>query len=210
MIEKNKKPVCITSWDDGKKSDLWLVEKLLKYKLPAIFYIPSNCELSKREIKNIAEHFEIGGHTETHQWLTRLTPKEAWFEIKDNKIWLENLLSREITSFAPPRGYYNKQIIKLIKKAGFKESRTVKVFNIFTPKNLFEIETTMHITCPIRSEYNNQELEQLSINWIDKAFEEGDYLSFWGHSEEMFRYSIEDKVERILQYLSNKMMGVDK
>ena len=63
-----------TSWDDGAKEDLKLADLLLKYDVPATFYLPlRNPErkvMNTREIKEIGERFEIGGHTANHKILT--------------------------------------------------------------------------------------------------------------------------------------------
>ena len=49
---KKKKLKIRSSWDDGKKSDLRLADLLKEYKIPAVFYIPTQTkELTDYEEK---------------------------------------------------------------------------------------------------------------------------------------------------------------
>ena len=75
----------ITSWDDGRYQDFRLAELLKKYEIPAIFYIPVNCEIDKDGILKLAKDFEIGSHTLTHALLTRISLDNAEREIKGGK-----------------------------------------------------------------------------------------------------------------------------
>ena len=119
----------ITSWDDGRKEDLKLAKLLLKYQIPAIFYIPSTTELQPSTILNLYQQgFEIGGHTNTHPGdLKKLRDSEQFAEIMSNRTFLENILSSigdvEVTSFCYPNGKYNKITIDCLKRAGFLNAR---------------------------------------------------------------------------------------
>ena len=100
----------VTSWDDGNTLDYELAKLLLKYRLPGIFYIPTNCEMLPIDIVRLSESgFEIGAHTNSHsQNLHHLELEEQIGEIRENKIWLEEMLGKKVTSFCYPRG---KQIV---------------------------------------------------------------------------------------------------
>jgi peptidoglycan/xylan/chitin deacetylase (PgdA/CDA1 family) len=123
------------SIDDGHPNDLEIAEIFLKYNIKAIFYIPiKNIEgkqvLSEKDMKSLSENFEIGAHTCNHKDLTKLSRKEWETEIIEGKKTLENIIGREVTSFAPPRGKYNTAIVDFCyNKAGFKSFRSARLFN---------------------------------------------------------------------------------
>ena len=92
--------IVTTSWDDGDPSDVRLAELLQKYNVPATFYIPiDNVErqcLKPQEIREIADIFDVGGHTYHHVNLTQITLREVEKEIVDGKEELEELIGKKI------------------------------------------------------------------------------------------------------------------
>ena len=98
-----KKEIIVTiSWDDGRKRDFRFVLLLKKYNLKCTFYIsPKNREwekaelMSEDEIKKISEDFEIGAHSMTHPILTKLGEEDAYKEIYESRIYLENIIKNE-------------------------------------------------------------------------------------------------------------------
>ncbi|MDD5069931.1 MAG: polysaccharide deacetylase family protein [Candidatus Omnitrophica bacterium] len=116
------------SVDDGHPTDLRSAELLSKYGLKATFYIPkANPErgvMSESNIKKIAENFEIGGHTYSHQPLNRIDYDQIKKEVEDGKNWIEQLLGKEIIAFCYPQGKVNRLALKAVKASGFKGART--------------------------------------------------------------------------------------
>ncbi len=146
-MNKIKKKIVTTSWDDGHPLDIKLANLFKKYDIPATFYIsPENREgetMTESQIKNISEDFDVGGHTYTHPDLTKLSEKKAFNEIKKGKKRLEEITGQEVTSFCYPKGRYNKKIIDLVKKAGFKGARTTHPLRITPNQKLFELGVTV-------------------------------------------------------------------
>src|SRR5579872_1997329 len=92
--------VITTSWDDGHPADLRVAELLERHQIQGTFYVPTtNSEghpvMRPNEVAQLAQRFEIGGHTQSHVILTRLAPDIAVEQIRTNKSWLEELLGRE-------------------------------------------------------------------------------------------------------------------
>lgn len=72
------------------------------------------------EIKEMMNYgIEIGSHSKTHPDLTKIPLKEAYDEIFNSKIELEDLLGIRINFFAYPFGGYNENIKQLVEKAGY-------------------------------------------------------------------------------------------
>lgn len=62
---------------------------------------------------------EIGSHCQTHQNLRKLSFENATNEIKNSKIWLENILGTAVKSICYPIGGVDSDIIKAAKEAGY-------------------------------------------------------------------------------------------
>lgn len=69
---------------------------------------------------------EIGSHTLTHPFLTKISPQEAYREIEFSKKKLEDKLGVEISSFCYPYGDYNTTIRDMVEKAGYRYAFTTK------------------------------------------------------------------------------------
>ncbi len=84
-----------------------------------------NYMMSDEQVKSLHDNgMEVGGHTCSHPILASLDDDKAFQQIADNKRYVENVIGREITSFAYPNGKpamdYNRQTINLVKKAGYR------------------------------------------------------------------------------------------
>lgn len=83
--------------------------------------------------------FEIGSHSLTHPYLSKIDPKQAWEEIYTSKAILEDKLGSEITAFCYPYGDYDERIRDLVQKAGYKLAFTTKHGRFEDSENLFEL-----------------------------------------------------------------------
>jgi peptidoglycan/xylan/chitin deacetylase (PgdA/CDA1 family) len=103
-------------------------ELLAKYGAAATFYVPArNPErrvLAPGQLREIAQHFEIGSHTLNHLPLNTVTGERAWLEISEGKAWLQDVLGKPVISFCYPRGKYTRSIISMVERAGFVGART--------------------------------------------------------------------------------------
>lgn len=211
----------ITSWDDGHPEDLRVAEILNKKNISAVFYVPiKNVEgrevMTKGEIRKLSKIFEIGSHTYSHKILTKISLQEAWQEIKRGKVELEQIIGKKVTKFCYPRGSYNNKIINLVKKAGFKSARKVRLYNTRTEgPNSFEEMPNFHL------------YKHSLLVYMAHLIKNGDYLSIgdllvtykndtdlmiskvrniaktrefhlWGHSWELKKYNLFSLFEKIL------------
>ncbi len=226
-----KEIIVTTSWDDGHKLDLKLAPLLKQYGIRGTFYVsPENREfrkkdlLSAEEIIRLGRDFEIGAHTMTHPRLTRISKKEAFYEIIDSKKYLEKLLGEEIRCFCYPRGDHNEKIKELVKRAGFCYSRTMKRFEFHNAKDLLLSGTALEahrnslLTLPIDSlkilkisRFNllefirNLNWENLAKRMFDRVEKHGGVYHLWGHSWVIERGDEWEKLERVLSYIGGKI-----
>lgn len=71
-------------------------------------------------LNKISDVFEVGSHTISHPILTSITLKEAEKEILESKEKIEEKIGKKVIYFAYPNGNYNKSIVSVVKKAGYK------------------------------------------------------------------------------------------
>ncbi len=150
----------IITVDDGYRDNYELLFPLLKkYNFKAVIYavsgeafnrwdveVPSNPEkrvelMSPEQIKELSESglVEIGGHTVTHPHLNRLTPNEQKQEIYDNKVALENIVKKGLTSFAYPYGSLNEDSKTIASKVGYRFAVATDSGPIETHNDEFQI-----------------------------------------------------------------------
>lgn len=222
----------ITSWDDGDVLDLKLARLLDRYGVRGTFYIPkeySGSRLSNEQIKNLAEHHEIGAHTLTHQDLRKLSLEDKRKEILGSKEWLQGLLGKEISTFCYPFGFYDKETLQVVKECGFKNARTTQVE---LSGDVFEMPVSLQVyPFPFRKNnakaYNWRSLlkpffERVAglrclgvpytsmTSWggvaralLEKAKRDGRDFHLWGHSWEIEKYGMWGELENFLKYASS-------
>ena len=214
------------SWDDGADEDLKLMDLSLKYKVPGMFFIPAiNPErkvLSAENIKKIDNNrFEIGAHTYSHRYLSKISMNEAQNEIVTGKDYLMQLLGKEIDHFCFPGGEYNDELVAMAKNY-FKTARTADTGAIII-KNSFLIKPTFHFynrgkkSIIYNSFKNSSVINYLTIrNIFSKGYfnflkniiaDLNDYpenyrIIIWGHSWEIEQFSLWGDLEDFFQWLT--------
>jgi peptidoglycan-N-acetylglucosamine deacetylase len=218
--------VITTSWDDGHPLDFRLAELLNKYKLKGTFYIPkSNAEhsvMSEEAIQELAQQFEIGGHTLTHARLGSLSKQRVDEEVKGCYHWLTRLLGTSPVSFCFPGGVYNAAVIESVKMAGFKVLRTTELLSInpslgalmpttlqvyehtkFTYlKHLVKRKKIINLLVWLNS-FASSKLPFMVDHYLNKINKEGGCLHIWGHSWEIEENNLWKKLEQVFKQVSN-------
>jgi peptidoglycan/xylan/chitin deacetylase (PgdA/CDA1 family) len=219
------------SLDDGHPSDRKAVEILSKNDVNATFYIPiRNCEdrqiLSKSEIREIGNEFEIGSHTHDHCFLKNLPIEEARYQVIDGKKKLEDMLGRQVSGFCYPGGKYGHKHVELVKDAGFQYARTTMNLCFDTGDRPFEIPTTFQFYPHDRSVYlrnfvkggnwlkrfNGLRLALQHENWIDRLYalfehasEHDEVFHLWGHSKDIDELNAWHEFDRFIAHVATKV-----
>lgn len=213
-----------TSWDDGHELDLKLAAELAAHGMAGTFYVAPRCReipekkrLTLNALRELAEGFEIGGHTLTHPRLPDITEAEAEREIAEGKRAVEDIIGRPITSFCYPYGVYSDSHPEMVRSAGFTMARTVERFRTDVPHDLFRAGTTAHAyqhlsDAPrvLRRARSPREAIGMWRNWDllgRKLFEEvesaGGVFHLWGHSWEIDANDDWYRLRSILKEISN-------
>jgi len=226
-----KTVVVTTSWDDGDCCDLKLAELLAKKRLPATFYVTTGAlgkvsTMSAAQLRELANAgFEIGGHTVTHPILSDLHGAALMREVVECKQVLEEILGREVPSFAYPKGRGNADVARRLQEAGYRSARGLRMLSLsceFPPFDMpFTVQAYPHTwTRYARNLVKRGALMTLaksslqiarSKNWVelgkamfDRALREGGAWHLVGHSWETERIGGWAELTEMLDYVSGR------
>ena len=130
QIECLRDTKIIPSFDDGYKS--WaneVLEILKENNINAYFFICieylENGSISESDILKLKNNgMVIGSHSLSHCFLHVLSNKEIHYELSRSRAILEDITGSKISCFSIPRGVYDRRVVSIAKKVGYK--------NIFT------------------------------------------------------------------------------
>jgi peptidoglycan-N-acetylglucosamine deacetylase len=214
------------SWDDGPAEDLKMMDLSSKFNIPGMFFIPAtNPErevLNSADIRKIdASGFEIGAHTYSHEYLTKLSLTEAENEIVKGKDYLEQLLGKSAGHFCFPGGQFNKELTGISRKY-FDTARTADT-GALVENNSFLIRPAIHFydRGKLSLLYNSaKNLSLLCPTVLKNIFEDSYFgllkriiadinkfsgthrMIIWGHSWEIEKYSLWNELDDFFQWLT--------
>ncbi len=146
MIPIEPRILVTSSWDDVTRLDIKLCQLLETYKLKGTFFVINNWigkELPLEDLIHISEEHEIGAHTLSHPALTEVSISQARREILESKRSLEEILGKDVTSFAYPKGKYDNTHVKMVRDAGYLCARTTRPFFTTMSENPYELDVTI-------------------------------------------------------------------
>ncbi len=116
------KKIALT-FDDGpsRQNTEEILSILKEYKIPATFFvIGQNAERDPDRIKMIfdAGH-EIGNHTYSHAYITKISEKALREEVKKTEKILQEITGEKPIVFRPPGGFYNDETLNILDKMGY-------------------------------------------------------------------------------------------
>ena len=134
----------LITFDDGTADFYYnALPVLMEFDIPATLYIatgyidscmPSlshNWEykmLRWEEVDEISqcEIIEIGAHSVTHPRFNLISNNEIQYEVTKSKEILEENIGKPVIHFSYPKGYTNREIVEIVKDAGYKTAVTSK------------------------------------------------------------------------------------
>lgn len=126
QITKPEKQVAIML-DDGFRGIYEVRDFFYENNIfPTIFlpagHIGKKCLLSKNEILDLQSHgFRFECHSWSHSDLTLFSDEELKHELGDSKIFLNNLLGKNVNEICLPIGYFSDHLLQQLKLFGYKE-----------------------------------------------------------------------------------------
>lgn len=149
-IQLNKplpKKVVLITFDDGYRETYTEAYPILqKYNFTAtIFVITDYVGTNSRyldwdQVREMHDNgFTIGSHTLNHISLVNASNEYAEYQLVQSRQAIEDRLKVPVEYFAYPEGFYNRTIIQLVKKAGYRAAFTVNFGRAKQSSNLFAL-----------------------------------------------------------------------
>jgi peptidoglycan/xylan/chitin deacetylase (PgdA/CDA1 family) len=118
--------------------------------------------LSWNEIKEMdGKGIEFGAHSVNHPRLPDLSLERANDEIVGSKHALEDNLGKEVAAFCYPYGFYNSEVINLVKQAGFRSAVTDQM-----PYRMVSVEDNMYCLQRIPGVQNLNKLKAMLCGFV--------------------------------------------
>lgn len=117
----------VLTFDDGHISNHRLAFPVLqKYGFKATFFIiaeriGASYYMDNADLQELSgAGMEIGSHGLTHTYLPELSSPGIESELAESKTIIESVVEQPVETFAYPGGHYNSNVLKCIKKSGYK------------------------------------------------------------------------------------------
>jgi peptidoglycan/xylan/chitin deacetylase (PgdA/CDA1 family) len=146
-------------------------------------------------------------------------------EVEVCKFELEDLLGREVTMFAYPKGRYSAKVMRSVEAAGYKGSRTAQMLATHLDFTPFEMPTTLQVYPHSSSTYLRNAIRAANYrglctyvtrfrqlkSWVevgkglfDMVLKDGGIWHLFGHSWEIGRLELWRELEEILDYVAKR------
>lgn len=227
----HKLRVVTTSWDDGDPCDIKIADFLASRELAGTFYVPitgyhGGNTLAPANLRALSSQgFEIGAHSLSHKCLTSLSAAELVRDVTTCKEMLEQRIDREVSMFCYPKGRYDRNIVREVKRAGYKGARTTRMLSLDTDFLAFEMPTTVQAYPHPRMSYVKNLGRALNVpglvtyfsglqhcrGWVelgkecfDQVLERGGVWHLYGHSWEIEQLGLWGELGEMLDHVANR------
>jgi peptidoglycan/xylan/chitin deacetylase (PgdA/CDA1 family)/uncharacterized protein YgiM (DUF1202 family) len=110
----------ILSVDDGWASTRIFRDLLTAYGFRGTYMLPNYAELTPDEIYQLNQSGEVCGHSVSHPFLDQLSWDGQYYEIVENKAWLDSITGVSTTCFAYPFGAFSDVTTQIVIDAGYR------------------------------------------------------------------------------------------
>lgn len=212
-FKDGKKKALTLSYDDGVRQDIRLTEIMKKYSLKGTFNLNSALfsdendtsngrikRLTRKEAYSLYKDSgnEVAIHGYTHPHLEKLSLNHAMYEITEDRKQLEELFGTLVRGCAYPCGYYNDNVVDILRLCEIKYARTVESTEKFDiPTDWLRMGATCH--------HKNPRLFELADEFLNAETIRAPYLFYlWGHSYEFDLDDNWDVIERFGEKMGNR------
>lgn len=176
----------LLSFDDGKKTDICVVEALTKYGLTGTFhvnsgYIGKKGYLDLADLNEIGKKHEIAAHTENHRNMANCPVETAVWEALQDRAILEEKLGVLVKGIAFPYGKASDSLSNILSSIGFSYARRNRETLSFSVPTDF---LKMNPTCHISNKLMEMGMKLVETDWINKKGECA-LMLVTGHSIEL-------------------------
>lgn len=118
---------CLLSIDDGHRSGLDMAETMAAAGVRGTFFLTMdycrrrNDFLKAAEVRELAAAgFDFGTHGASHRALSRMPREGMRAELRDSKVWLEDLLGRPVELMSLPAGQGDREVFRTAYELGYR------------------------------------------------------------------------------------------
>jgi len=114
-----ERPAIIT-FDDGQQSQWAAAEILDRFGYKGVFFVHPDGPLSPDQLRDLAARgHELGSHTHTHPFLTRVSDERLRDEVHGSRMALAGIVGQPVNFFAYPNGDWNSRVLAAVQAAGY-------------------------------------------------------------------------------------------
>jgi peptidoglycan/xylan/chitin deacetylase (PgdA/CDA1 family) len=117
---------CVLTFDDGHKSSLEMADAMRDAGVSGTFFLTKDyCQdrddfLKDDEIRVLSSSgFDFGTHGVTHRALSHMPLEQMRAELRESKLWLENILGKPVRSMSLPAGQGNSNVFRAACETGY-------------------------------------------------------------------------------------------
>lgn len=200
------------SYDDGVIHDRRFVKILNDHGLKGTFNINAGMFCDKRYVEHMpAEEaielytsggHEVAAHGYKHLSLTEVTPEQAYEDIITDRIALEKLLGIPVRGMAYASGYWNDEVVEIIRSCGLEYARTTRAtFDFSIPKDWLQLMPTCY--------HFETDIMEMAKKFLalpgGKNYADDPHLFYlWGHSYEFDNGDGWNMIERFTDLVSDR------
>src|SRR5919109_1390427 len=122
----------IFTFDDGTSDHYQIVRPLLnEYGIRGIFYVSTarldrDRYITQQQVRSLWEDGHvIGSHSHSHKRMDLMSSREVKNELKLSADIIHNIIGLDPVHFAPPGGFYNRNVQETARSLGYSSCRTM-------------------------------------------------------------------------------------
>jgi peptidoglycan/xylan/chitin deacetylase (PgdA/CDA1 family) len=215
--EGRKKAVTL-SYDDCMEADEKLIAMMEKYQMRGTFnLIPgwfakdgtvypegeSYRLITASEASRVYQHpfVEVANHGNLHKYMTSLSVAEMTEDMIVCRKSLEKQFDRLVQGMAYPYGWYNEELMNVLRTCGIVYSRTVNSTHSFDlPKEWLAWNPTCH-----HDDEKMMELAEKFLEMKPDLLEQPKLMYVWGHTFEFDRNDNWNRMEKFMKKISGSV-----
>ena len=143
------KLIFVISVDDSFEYAAGVASVLERNGLKGTFFLDTGRvgrALSRATVRRLADFHEVGSHSVTHSHMTMMPLCESLREMRESRRQLEEVIGRNVKSFAFPYGEHSAKLRQLVVFAGYLCARGAREGHYALPGNVYDMNISLHVT----------------------------------------------------------------
>lgn len=215
VFPEGKHKVFTMSYDDGRASDIRLVETMRRCGVKGTLNLNAGVAgtpwpetLSPETLVHLCgDDMEIANHGFTHPYWNHMPTELALMDFLENRRTLEKLTGKIIRGAAYPYGTYNKDVEELLRLSGVAYCRDIYATHALreSPRSGFADFPLEGITLHPTVHHDDEDAITLARTFTEKQLKRVRYIYYlWGHSFEFEEKNNWERLDEILSIVAGR------